>query len=78
MSSIGEVCGSLGQTLLTSLVGYRWATATGGPRVTLTPDYDVSFVPARGEYNIANHTKGKLCNAVHLNSQTVRGRELKF
>ena len=36
---------------LTSLVSNHWAT--GGVRVNSTPDYNLSFVPAQGEYNIA-------------------------
>ena len=54
MSSIGEVCDMLGKTFLTSLVCNHWAT--GGLRVNSTPDYNLSFVPARGEHNIAGHT----------------------
>ena len=57
MSSIGEVCDRLNKTFLTSIVGNHWAT--GGLRVNLTPDYNHSFVPARGEYNTADHTKKK-------------------
>ena len=53
-SSIGEVCNRLGKTFLTPLVGNHWAT--GGLRVVLTQDYNLSFVPARGEYSVANHT----------------------
>ena len=52
MSSIGEVCDRLGKTFLTSLVSNH--SATGGLRVNATQDYYLSFVPARGEYNIAD------------------------
>ena len=58
MSSFGKVCNRLGKTFLTSLVIKHWAT--GGLRVNFTPDYNLSFVPARGEYNIAGHTLGKV------------------
>ena len=54
MSSIGEVFNRLGKTFLTSPVRNRWAT--GGLRVNSTPDYNLSCVPARGEYNIADQT----------------------
>ena len=54
MSSIGEVCDRHSQTFLTSFVGNHWAT--GGLRVNSTQDYNVFFVPALGEYNIAYHT----------------------
>ena len=54
MSSIGDVCNRLGKTFLTLIVGNHWAT--GGLQVNSTPDYNLSFVPALGEYNIANHT----------------------
>ena len=54
MSSIGEVWDRLGKTFLTSLVRNHWAT--GGLRVNSIPYYNHSFVPARGEYNIAKHT----------------------
>ena len=54
MNSIGEVCDRLGKTFLTSLVGNHLATS--GLRVNSTPDYNLSFVLAQGEYNIADHT----------------------
>ena len=54
MNSIGEVFKRLGKTFLMSLVGNHWAT--GGLRVNSTPDYNLSFVPPQGEYNIADHT----------------------
>ena len=54
MSSFGEACNRLGKTFLTSLVGDDWAS--GRLQVNLTPDYNLSYVRARGEYNIANHT----------------------
>ena len=54
MSSTGEVCDGLGKTFLMSLVSNHWAI--GGLRVNLNPDYNLSFVPARGDYNIADHT----------------------
>ena len=58
MSTIREVCDRLTKTFLTSLVGiYR---ATGGLRVNLSSAYNISFVPAREECNIANDTKGGL------------------
>ena len=43
-----------GKTFLTTIVGNHWAT--GGLWANSTPDYNLSFVPARGEYKIADHT----------------------
>ena len=54
IGSIGELCNRLSKTFLTSLVGNHWAT--GGLRVNSTPDYNLSIVPAQGEYNIVDHT----------------------
>ena len=51
MSSTQEVCDRLSNT---SLVDNYWAT--GGLLVNSTQDYIISFVPAWGEYNIADHT----------------------
>ena len=56
MSSIVEVCDRLGKTFLTSLVGNHLATS--GLQVNSTSEYNLSVVTARGEYNIADHTKG--------------------
>ena len=58
MSSILNVYNRLGKTFLTSLISNHWAT--GGLWVNTTPNYNLSCVPARGEYNIADHTKGEL------------------
>ena len=64
MSSIAEVCDMLGQTFLTSLVGNH--CATGGLQVNSTPDYNLSSVPAQGEYNIADQTSGGLSCRVQI------------
>ena len=64
MSSFGEVCNWLSRTFLTRLVVNHWAT--GRLRVNSAPDYNISFVSARGEYNTANHTSGRLCYMAHL------------
>ena len=53
MSSIREVCNRLDKTFLTPLVDNHWAT--GGLLVNLTPNFNLFFVRARGEYNIADH-----------------------
>ena len=55
VSSIGEVFDRLNEIFLTPLVGNH--CVTGGLQVDSTPYYKFSFVPARGEYNIANHTR---------------------
>ena len=54
MNSIREVCDRLGKTFLMSLVRNHWAT--GGLQVNSTTDCNISFVPAQGEYNIADPT----------------------
>ena len=50
---------SLIKPSLTSLVDYHWATA--GIRVNSSSAYELSFVPAQGESNISDDTKGWLC-----------------
>ena len=59
MSSIGEVCDRLGKTFLMSLLGNH--RATGALRMNSSSvKGGLSFVPARGECNIADDTQGGL------------------
>ena len=56
VSFIGEGCNSLGKKSLASLVGNHWATGELWRELVLGEGmaYKLSFVPAQGEFNIAD------------------------